>query len=516
VIGQVRNALNLDCIEVLEVNPDGKSWRRLAGIGWVEPPDLTIEVATTPRVQYLISPNAPRTAIDLHSDLFPDDESLRSNGLTDGLITPIPGQNQSIGLLGVYTRSHRQFPPGEYLFLQALADVLGVAAERKRLESELRLRVRDLAEGDRRKDEFLAMLAHELRNPLSPVRNGLQVLQVKYGNEPEVNRLAEMMNRQVGQLARLVDDLLDVSRITRGKVNLRREKVDLRTIVNQAVEASRPLIDSRRHELSVESLADPILLNADPSRLTQVVGNLLNNAAKYTDEGGQIGLHVFREGDQAVVRVRDTGVGISSEMLPQVFDLFTQIDRTVDRSQGGLGVGLTLVRSLVELHAGTVHVSSPGAGRGSEFVIRLPVLPSTTSVDSEIRVVPQSPRVPSKSQRILIVDDNADAADSLAMILRLSGHQVWTAYRGSTALEVAETQRPDVILLDIGLPGMDGYEVARRLRRNPDMSGIALVALTGYGHEDDRRKTRDVGFDQHLVKPVDPVELMGLLSQIKM
>jgi PAS domain S-box-containing protein len=514
VVGHVRDTLDVDFIEVLELLHDRRSWCRLAGEGWSGGAEVAHEVESSPRVRSILAEAGPGTARDLHPDVLATDPVLRLHGAADGLVAPVPGPERPFGLVGVYTRTPRRFPPGEYLFIQALADVLGVAAERKRLEGELRARVRELAEADRRKDEFLAMLAHELRNPLAPVRNGLQVLRLLGIGDPEVNRLAEMMGRQVGQITRLVDDLLEMSRITQGKVALRRERVDLNVVVNQAVEAARPLIDARRHELTVATSPAPIRLDADPSRLAQVIGNLLNNAVKYTDEGGRIWLDVRREGDEAVICVRDTGVGISAEMLPRVFDLFTQVDPTLDRSQGGLGVGLTLVRSLVEMHGGIVRASSPGPGRGSEFVVRLPALPRDTPPESGQAAAPRPAHAPAPSRRILIVDDNVDAADSLAMLLGLSGHQVRTAYGGPAALEAVGGYRPEVVLLDIGLPGMDGYEVARQLRRGSAGSGVTLVALTGYGQEDDRRKTHDAGFDHHLVKPVDPDELTRLLDRI--
>jgi signal transduction histidine kinase len=510
VVSHFRDTLDVDYVEILELSPDGRAVRCLAGAGWG---DTDHEVGSAPRVR-LVAADGPGGVVDLPPDVLAADAFLRSHGVADGLIVPVPGPERPVGLMGLYSRSPRRFPPGEHLFAQALADVLGVATERKRLEGELRVRVRDLAEADRRKDEFLAMLAHELRNPLAPVRNGLQVLRVRRNADPEVDRLAEMMSRQVGQMVRLVDDLLDVSRITKGKVTLRREPVDLTAVVNQAVEAVRPLLDARRHELTVATPPEPIRLDADPSRLAQVIGNLLNNAVKYTDEGGRIWLDTHRERDQAVISVRDTGVGISAEMLPRVFDLFTQIDPTLDRSQGGLGVGLTLVRSLVELHGGTVYASSPGPGRGSEFVVRIPALPLTTRPESGHLATPDSAPTLSPPRRILIVDDNVDAAESLAMLLELFGHQVRTAYGGPAALEAVESHRPEVVLLDIGLPGMDGYEVARRLRRNPALSGVTLVALTGYGQENDRRKTHDAGFDHHLVKPVDTDDLARLLGRL--
>jgi signal transduction histidine kinase len=428
----------------------------------------------------------------------------------------VPGPERTFGLLGVYTRSTRRFTPGEHVFVQALADVLGVAAERKRLEGELRARLHDLAESDRRKDEFLAMLAHELRNPLAPVRNALEIMRMARDSDPQVDRLADMMSRQIGQIARLVDDLLDVSRITRGKVGLRREQVDLNAVASQAVEATLPLVQARRQDLTVAMSSEPIPIDADSSRLAQVMGNLLNNAVKYTDEGGRIWLDIHREGAEAVIRVRDTGVGIAAEMLPLVFDLFTQVDPTLDRSQGGLGVGLTLVKSLVELHGGTVRAFSAGIGQGSEFIVRLPVRAPAgpTGLHQPVASEPAA-QAPPQGRRVLIVDDNVDAADSLATLLEMSGHQVHAAYSGLTALDLAESLRPDVVFLDIGLPGLDGYEVARRIRKNPECAGMVLVALTGYGQDEDRRKSQEAGFDQHLVKPVAPRDVVKLLARLR-
>jgi signal transduction histidine kinase len=514
VVDQVRETLEVDFVEVMELLPDGKSWSRLAGCGWSDLEVHQFETASAPRTRHVLAPDSTGTAVDLSPAQLRDDAYLRSHSVADGLIAPVSMGERLFGLVGVYTRYRHLFSPGEFLFAQALADVLGVAAERNSLEGELRLRIRELAEQDQRKDEFLAMLAHELRNPLAPVKNSLQTLRVMYATDPDVGRLTEMMSRQVGQIVRLVDDLLDVSRITCGKVTLRTELIDLMSVVEQAIEEARPLIDSRRHELSLKAPRTPVVLDADPSRLAQVVGNLINNAAKYTEEGGQIWLEIRREENEAIINVRDNGVGIPAELLPRVFDLFTQSDRTLDRSQGGLGIGLTLVRRLIEMHGGTVQAFSHGLGQGSEFVVRLPALSQDSKVESTQATSPNPTPPPSTNHRILIVDDNVDAADSLAMLLELSGHQVHTAYGSEAAIAMVGSHRPRVILLDIGLPGMDGYEVARRLRQNPDFSGVTLVALTGYGQEDDRRKTRDVGFDYHLVKPVELGELTHLLGRL--
>ncbi|HEY7315814.1 MAG TPA: response regulator [Gemmataceae bacterium] len=373
-----------------------------------------------------------------------------------------------------------------------------------------------LKRSDRRKDEFLAMLAHELRNPLAPIRNAAQVLNLLVVNDPKLRRTCEMIDRQVGHLARLVDDLLDVSRITSGKIKLQKEAVELTAILARAVETSRPLIDARRQELTVTLPPETIPVEADATRLAQVVSNLLNNAAKYTPEGGRIRLTVEKADREAVLRVCDSGVGIPGDLLPQIFDLFTQGDRSLARSEGGLGIGLTLVKSLVEMHGGRVEAKSDGAGRGSEFAVYLPTLPSADrgGRSAESSSGPRSVlRDPQSKSRLLVVDDNADAAESLSMILRASGHQVRTAYDGPTALRAAAEFQPDVVLLDIGLPQMDGYEVARRLRGEVGLKDARLVALTGYGQEEDRRRAQEAGFDEHLTKPTDLTVLQNLLTK---
>jgi two-component system CheB/CheR fusion protein len=381
--------------------------------------------------------------------------------------------------------------------------------ERQRLEKELQRRAEALAEADRRKDEFLAMLGHELRNPLAPIRNAVQVLRRLGPPDPNLRRTTDLIDRQVQAMARLVDDLLDVSRITGGKIKLQREQVDLAAVVARGVETVRPLIDARGHALAVALPREPLRVEADATRLAQVVSNLLHNAAKYTEEGGHIWLTVERRLGEAWVRVRDDGLGIPTELLPQVFDLFTQGDRSLARSEGGLGIGLTLVKKLVELHGGGVEAHSEGPGRGSEFVVRLPVLPRQAPV--EVGAEPDG-HTPVPPRRVLVVDDNVDAAESLALLLRVERHEVRTAHDGPTALHVAEAFRPEVVLLDIGLPRMDGYEVARRLRGQAGFQKALLVALTGYGQDEDRRRAEEAGFDAYLVKPADPAALHELLA----
>ena len=367
-----------------------------------------------------------------------------------------------------------------------------------------------LREADRRKDEFLALLAHELRNPLAPVQNAVSLMRRKGAVDPELVWCHDVIERQADQLKRLVDDLLDVSRITQGKIQLRLEPVALETVIGGAVETSAPLITAQRHQLRVTLPDTPVVVRGDASRLTQVVANLLNNAAKYQNEGGLIELTVRAEGDDAVITVRDRGIGLSREMLSEAFELFAQGERTPDRAQGGLGIGLSLVKKLIELHGGGVQAASDGPGQGSEFVVRLPRLAAAERVassPSQPKTMNTDPRV----QRILVVDDNVDASESLAMLLRLDGHDVLIAHDGLQALRVATDERPATILLDIGLPGMDGYEVCRRLRAQ-GFTDTRIIAMTGYGQDKDRRRAMEAGFDEHTVKPVEFGKLTTLLA----
>lgn len=369
-----------------------------------------------------------------------------------------------------------------------------------------------LKQADRRKDEFLATLAHELRNPLAPIRNSLHVLRSTASGNRTLEELCIMLERQVEHLVRLVDDLLEVSRITRGKIELRKEEVDLATIVRNAVEISQPLMDAAGHHLSVTLPVGPVTIWGDSVRLGQVLANLLNNAAKYTNNGGKITLRAEVEGNQAVVAVRDNGIGIPQEMLSTVFDMFMQVNNTTRRAQGGLGIGLTLVKSLVELHGGTVGVHSDPTEVGSEFIISFPIFRSQRVEAS--RGKPDTEPAELKNCRVLVVDDNVDAAKSLRILLKLQGAQSEMVHNGPDALEAVERMQPNVVLLDIGMPGMDGYEVARRIRSSGGYDELKLIALTGWGQEEDRQKTREAGFDHHLVKPADIAKLRELLAQI--
>jgi PAS domain S-box-containing protein len=376
--------------------------------------------------------------------------------------------------------------------------------------TRLRKAEHGLREADRRKDEFLATLAHELRNPLAPIRSGLQILHLT-GADAAAPQIHEMLERQVNHLVRLVDDLMEVARVTRGRIELRKEVVDLGAMLRSAVETSRPLIEAARHELVVDLPPEPVTLVADPVRLAQVIANLLNNAAKYTEQGGRITVAARRDGEHAVIVVGDSGIGIPGDVLPRVFDLFAQADRTYHRSQGGLGIGLTLVRTLVELHGGTVAARSEGLGCGSEFVVRLPL-----NLERAVRAthVARDRDNVFAAHRILVVDDSLDAAQSLAMLLENLGAEVHTAGDGPTALEELESYRPSVLLLDIGMPGMDGLEVARRARQRPGSRELTMIALSGWGQDADRRRSREAGIDYHLVKPVDLDELGHLLTAL--
>jgi signal transduction histidine kinase len=372
----------------------------------------------------------------------------------------------------------------------------------------------DLAErlktADRRKDEFLALLAHELRNPLAPVQNALGIMQFKQLTDPQLTWCREVIDRQTRQLTRLVDDLLDVSRITRGKIRLRLETIDLIEVVRQAVETSQPLIDAQRHQLELRLPAAPLWIRGDAARMTQVLANLINNAAKYQAERGRIELYVTTRLGLVEIRVRDQGIGISPAMLPEIFQLFAQGERDLDRAFGGLGVGLSLVKTLVEMHGGTVDVISEGLGLGAEFTVRLPAL----APEAPARPAPagtHSERAATTTHRILVVDDNKDAAESLAILLRLKGHDVQVAHDGQAALALTTARTPGIVLLDIGLPGMDGYEVCRRLRQQ-GLLDTRIIAMTGYGQDRDRRRADDAGFNNHTVKPVEIRELEKLLE----
>lgn len=389
--------------------------------------------------------------------------------------------------------------------------------DRKRLEDNLRRLALDLSQTDKRKNEFLATLAHELRNPLAPMSNMLEVAKRAGGDIETLKRTHDTIERQLDQLVRLVDDLLDLNRITHDRLELRRNKVELSTVIQHAVEVARPLIDSAGHEFIVKLPTETVYLNADPARLAQVFGNLLNNSSKYTKPGGTISLTAEQEDDEIVVTVKDNGAGIPPEKLESIFEMFMQIDRKSERSQGGLGIGLTLVKRLTEMHGGSIEAKSEGEGRGSEFIVRLPILigsgPGEGPSSRETRVGSGEAALQTQ-RRVLIVDDNRDSADSLAMLLEITGNQTWIAHDGLEALDKIERHKPDVVLLDIGLPKLDGHGVCRRLRELPWGKEIVVIALTGWGQEDVRRKSAEAGFNGHLVKPVDYDQLLELLDEL--
>jgi signal transduction histidine kinase/ActR/RegA family two-component response regulator len=397
----------------------------------------------------------------------------------------------------------------QYEIRDSLAEREQQALALRQAHEELARQAEQLREADRRKDEFLATLAHELRNPLAPLRTGLDVLKTAPGTEA-AGRAREMMDRQLGHMVRLIDDLLDISRITLGKLILKPERLTLRSVIDAAVEASRPAIDAAHHLLLVSLPDAPIWLEADRTRLAQVVGNLLNNAAKYTPRGGRLEVRARREGNDAVIEVQDSGIGIPPETISEAFQLFSQLNRTLDRAQGGLGIGLALVRKLLDAHGGTIEAKSEGLGRGCTFTVRVPALPEAPVATS---ARPGEAPTLQQAQRVLVVDDNYDAADSLSMLLEALGHQTRTAHSGPEAVVAAEEFLPDLIFLDIGLPGLSGYEVARRLRKRAEIASAMLVALTGWGKEEDRRKALEAGFDVHLTKPVDLKAIETVLAK---
>lgn len=424
------------------------------------------------------------------------DERRPEPTMTAAVLLPLLARGRTWGcLLLAMGPSGRSYAPADVTLAEDLAGRAGVALDNARL-------YRDIQDADARKNEFLAMLSHELRNPLAPIRNAVEILRRRGSDPVTVAKTQDLIDRQVQHLVRLVDDLLDISRITRGKIQLQTSSVAVADVVARAVETSHGVFQERGHTLEVALPDKPILVNGDSVRLAQVIGNLLTNAAKYTEPRGRVWLSVVRSDDTVVIRVRDTGVGIPREMLACVFDLFTQVDRSLDRSQGGLGIGLTLVRQLVEMHGGTVQAFSAGPGLGSEFVVSLPVLEAVElpaasfTSDGELDS-------PCPHRRVLVAEDDPVSAMSLEWVLQEQGHEVFVCHDGPAVLKAVDTFQPEIVLLDIGLPGMDGYKVASQLRQRLEGQKPMLVALTGYGQEEDRRRARDSGFDHHLIKPVD-------------
>jgi PAS domain S-box-containing protein len=431
---------------------------------------------------------------------------IRELGLRSYIGVPLSVRGKAIGVITfISAESGRRYDANDLAAAEELARRAAVTLQNAHLYEAV-------LEADRRKDEFLATLAHELRNPLAPIRNTLYLLKTLGPAGANLDRAIEVMERQVHHLIRLVDDLLDVSRVMRGKIELRPAEVDLATIANDACESAKPLFDSRSVSFGCSLPDRPVWVRADPVRMGQVFSNLLTNAAKYTEPGGTVNCVVESAGDQAIIRVRDTGVGIAPEMLGRIFDLFVQADTSTAKTHGGLGIGLTLVRNLVEMHGGTVVAKSPGLGAGSEFIVSLPLLRKTDGLPARSDE-PKPEAAPASHRRILVVDDHADAADSLVQLLRVEGHDVRIARSGSEAVLAATSDPPEVILLDLGMPGMDGYEAARWIRANPAARNTTIIAVTGWGQEEDRRRTREAGFNHHLVKPVDLDQLRELLAR---
>jgi PAS domain S-box-containing protein len=444
---------------------------------------------------------------DVDAELAPDDGADMFNriGIKAIICCPLVKQGRLVAMMAVHRRAPHAWTAGEMALVEAVVERCWAHIERVRSTEALR-------EADRHKSEFLATLAHELRNPLAPIRNGLEVLRISEGKPAVMANVRAMMERQVGQMVHLINDLLDIARVSTGKVVLKVERVTLQTVVASAVEISLPLLEGARHGLRVNVPEAPVWLDVDLVRISQVLSNLLSNAAKYTPPGGQVDVDAWVDAGQVLIRVTDTGIGIPNEAIGAIFEMFTQVERSLDRSKGGLGIGLSLVRHLVTLHGGSVLAESAGPGRGSSFTVRLPVaaqggegLASCAAGESGVPAAPGG-------LRILVTDDNRDAADSLASLLAAAGHTVQTAYAGEDALRLAPEFAPDLAILDIGMPGMDGYQTARALRALPQLAGLHLAALTGWGAREDRERSRAAGFDHHLLKPAAPEQLAQVLA----
>jgi signal transduction histidine kinase/ActR/RegA family two-component response regulator len=496
----VVQALEVEYCKVLELLPGGEEVLLRAGVGWKPGLVGTARVSTGMDTQagYTLASDAPVIVHDLRTEeRFSGPPLLVEHGVVSGISCIIRGPHgKPWGVLGTHSMHRIEFTRDDVNFLSSVANVLGHAIQRERAESALR-------ESDRRKDEFIAMLSHELRNPIAPLRSALELMRLKepLGTDRE---LQAMMERQLAHLVRLVDDLLEASRISRGLLELRREPVQLAQVLRSAVEASEPLVQEAGHKLEIELPEDPIWVNGDAVRLAQCFANLLNNAARYTPRGGCIWLHAARAANgMARVSVRDTGAGISAESKHALFEMFSRGEGSV-----GLGIGLALVRKLAQMHGGSVEACSDGEGRGSEFIVTLPSTAPPLAEQPEVRDV----HVPVSGVRVLVADDNRDAADSLAALLSALGNEVAVAYDGVEAVEAARAFRPQVIMLDIGMPRLDGYRAAREIRKHPGAQEIKLIALTGWGQDDDRRRAREAGFDAHLVKPAELDALCRVLA----
>jgi signal transduction histidine kinase/ligand-binding sensor protein len=478
VFQRVERHLDLDALLYFTLGDEGGEPHLEASAGTVEQPEVGVAVCRAVALE-----RRPVSATQVHG-------------------TPLLAGERLLGALAFASRRRAQFDADELEFLRTLGHYVAVAAERIRL-------IATLTEADRRKSEFLAMLGHELRNPLAPIHTAVQILRQTLPPNTVSSNTVAMVDRQVRQMVRLVDDLLDVSRISQGKIELKKERVELGALVRHAVEAVRPIAERTQHFVSLALPAEPMWLHGDPTRLAQVVGNLLTNAFKFSEASETVWLSVERSGAQAVVRVRDSGIGLAPDQLTRIFEMFMQVDGARDRSHGGLGIGLSLAKTLVEMHGGAIEVHSAGLGRGAEFSIRLPCV-DAAGAQSQVLVAAGGPHA-LPARRILVVDDNRDAADCLATMLELGGHEVHLAHDGVEAIERARAVRPDLILLDIGLPKFNGYEAARRIREHCGRSTL-LVALTGWGQDEDRRQSREAGFDAHMTKPLDLDALARFLA----
>ncbi|WP_406697952.1 PAS domain S-box protein [Singulisphaera sp. Ch08] len=487
------------------------------------PEEMAIAIARREIEQGLSATADPSRPILVmaNTPLWPDDPTttglVKSCGLRAYAGNPLLADGRWLGTLSFASKTRGQFDEDEREFLRTLTHYVTVAYERLRL-------VRELQDADRKKDDFIAMLGHELRNPLAPVRNGLQIMRLAKGDSTAIEQARGMMDRQLGHMVRLIDDLLDVSRISRNKMELRRARVSLAEVIGNAMETARPAIEEAGHQLQVSLPTVPVFLDADLTRLAQVLSNLLTNSAKYTKRGGRIWLAAERLDDMAVISVRDNGIGVPPDDLPRIFDMFSQVDRSIERATGGLGIGLALVKGLVEMHGGTVTAESGGQGMGSTFTVRLPVLETAPALERPLESVHRQAFAASngddrssaqdRRRRMLVVDDNQDSARTMARLLKLLGNEVQTAYDGNEAVATAEKFRPEVVLMDVGMPGLNGYEATRHIRQQPWGKHTVIIALTGWGQDIDRLQSKEAGCDGHLVKPVDLPDLETLLAKL--
>jgi PAS domain S-box-containing protein len=506
LFGRIAPHLELDVVLNYAVEEGGTALRLFFSEG-IEPERaeaLTHITVDSALVGDVTRTHEPFSLSYLQSSQDPRHAPIKAMGLQSYACFPLNADERVLGTLSVGSRSKGELEVDELEFLRTVTRYMTVAYERLRL-------VRELRDADRKKDDFIALLAHELRNPLAPLRNGLHVMRLAAHDSAAVARARAIMERQLSHMVRLIDDLLDISRISLNKLQLRRSRVSLSEIVSSAVETARPVIDGAEHHLEVLLPSEPLMLDADLTRLAQVLGNLLANAAKFTPKSGRITLRAERQGDAVVVAVEDTGIGLRPESLRAIFDMFSQVDHSVERTSGGLGIGLALVRGLTEMHGGSVRAESAGPGQGSRFIVRLPIvaLPEEEATQSLRAASPDSPR-----RRILVADDNRDAVESLATMLRLSGNEVHTAGDGIEAVELAESLAPDVVLMDIGMPRLNGREATRRIRSQEWGKRMVVIALTGWGQDSDRRLSREAGCDDHLVKPVDLAELERLMREL--